>query len=83
MELTDLLLNSLLRLLKADEKQELDSFSKDYMLGWGKYSFAVILSVWRAFQTIEECFGNHMDISTFVHICRCDGFYLPVNNLIL
>lgn len=58
-------------------------FPKTVCLGGGGYSSAVILSVWCAFQTIEEYFGNHMVVSTFVHICRCGGFYLPVNKLIL
>jgi len=76
-----LLQNIVLRLIKANEKQELDNFSKGSVLGGGN-SLAVILSVWCAFQNIEEYFGNRMDISTFVHVCRCDGFYLPVNKLI-
>lgn len=51
---------------------------------WQKnYSFAVILSVWYALQANEQYFGNHMDISIFVHIYRCDDFYLLVRNLIL
>lgn len=45
-------------------------------------SFAVILSGWYAFQANEEYYGNHMNISLFVHTCRGDGFYLPVSNLI-
>lgn len=42
---------------------------------WQKnYSFALILSVWYAFQAKEEYFGNQMDISIFVYPYRGDGF---------
>lgn len=47
------------------------------------FFLTVILSVLYAFQTTEIKFGNNMDISTIVYICRCGGCYPTVKNLIL